>query len=158
MRKLGANTTDLVDVYVKQIRSILEFAVPVWHPSLTNEDRLKIERVQKSAFCIIMGQEYRSYRAALKHLQLETLFARRNKLSKKFANKCIKNTKFEKWFKPNQKRVYTRYLSPKFCEVYYRTERFRRSPISYLTSILNNQWPCNTLYNTILKVYCDSEL
>ena len=53
LKKLGANTIDLVDVYVKQIRSILEFAVPVWHPSLTNEDRLKIERVQKYAFCII---------------------------------------------------------------------------------------------------------
>ena len=78
LKKLGANTIDLVDVYVKQIRSILEFAVPVWHPSLTNEDRMKIERVQKSAFCIIMGQEYRSYRAALKHLRLETLFARIN--------------------------------------------------------------------------------
>ena len=139
LKKLGARTGDLVDVYIKQIRSLLEFAVSVWHPSLTNEDRLKIERVQKSAFCIILGQEYKSYRLALKHLELETLYSRRNKLCKKFAKKSLKNSKFAKWFKPYQKSVYTRFLSPKFCEVYYRTERFRKSPISYLTDILNNQ-------------------
>ena len=49
LKKFGASTNDLVDVYIKQIRSILEFAVAVWHPGLTGEDRLKIERVQKSA-------------------------------------------------------------------------------------------------------------
>merc|ERR1712129_484620 len=139
LKKLGARTGDLVDVYIKQIRSLLEFAVSVWHPSLTNEDRLKIERVQKSAFCIILGQEYKSYRLALKHLELETLYSRRNKLCKKFAKKSLKNSIFAKWFKPYQKSVYTSFLSPKFCEVYYRTERFRKSPISYLTDILNNQ-------------------
>ena len=45
LRKLGADQNDLLDVYFKQIRSILEYAVPVWHPSLTGEDRLRIERV-----------------------------------------------------------------------------------------------------------------
>ena len=139
LKQLGAKPSDLMDVYIKQIRCLLEFAVTVWHPSLTNEDRLKIERVQKAALYVIMGQEYRSYRTALKHFQLETLFLRRNKLCKTFAIKSLKDKKFSKWFKPNQKRVYTRYLSPKFCEVYYRTERFRKSPISYLTNILNNQ-------------------
>ena len=46
LRVLGANEDDLIDVYMKQIRSILEFAVPVWHSSLTGEDRADIERVQ----------------------------------------------------------------------------------------------------------------
>ena len=55
LKKLGANQDDLKDVYVKQIRSILEFAVPVWHSSLVGEDRLKTERVQKSALRIIFG-------------------------------------------------------------------------------------------------------
>jgi hypothetical protein len=138
LKKLGAETPDLIDVYVKQIRSPLEFAVAVWHPSLTNEDRLKIERVQKSALCIILGQNYKSYRSALKHLHIESLFSRRNKLCKKFARKSLKHTKFSKWFKPSTKRTITRNKPTKFCEVYSRTERFKRSPISYLTTILNS--------------------
>ena len=80
LKKFGASPTDLLDVYFKQIRSILEYAVPVWHPGLTGEDRLEIERVQKSALCIILGQNYKSYRAALKTLAIETLFQRRQKL------------------------------------------------------------------------------
>ena len=138
LKKLGAETAHLMDVYVKQIRSLLEFAVAVWHPSLTNEDRLKIERVQKSALCIILGQNYESYGSALKLLHLGTLFSRRNKLCKIFARKSLKHTKFSKWFKPNTKKTITRTKPSKFCEVYSRTERFRRSPISYLTNILNS--------------------
>ena len=123
---------------IKRIRSLLEFAVAVWHPSLTNEDRLKIERVQKSALSIIMGQEYKSYRSALKKFNLESLFSRRNKLCKKFARKSQRHTKFSKWFKPSTRRTLTRNIPKKCCEVYSRTERYKRSPISYLTNILNN--------------------
>lgn len=49
LKQLGANSNDLTDVYIKQIRSILEFSVPVWHPSLTEGDRMKIE---SSEVCI----------------------------------------------------------------------------------------------------------
>ena len=55
-------------IYIKQIRSILEFAVPVWHSSLIGVDRLKIERVQKTALHIILGDRYRSYNSALRCL------------------------------------------------------------------------------------------
>ena len=135
----GLKTSDLLEVYTKQVRSQLEFAVAVWHPNLTSEDRLKIERVQKSAFCIILGLEYKSYRKALKQLHLETLFERRNKLCKTFARKAQKHPKFTKWFKPNKKKSKTRNIPTKFSEVYARTDRFKQSPISYLTNILNHQ-------------------
>ena len=139
LKKLGANNLDLIDVYIKQVRSLLEFAVVVWHPSLRGEDRVRIERVQKSALCIILGETYHSYRSALKQAKLESLFSRRNKLCKKFAKKSLKNSKFSKWFKPNDRKTSTRLIKPKFCEVVCRTERFRRSPISYLTDILNEK-------------------
>ena len=32
---LGASRMDLLDVYMKQVRSILELAVPAWHPGIT---------------------------------------------------------------------------------------------------------------------------
>ena len=45
LKNLGADTGQLIDVYIKQIRSVLELAVPVWHSSLTVADRLRIEKV-----------------------------------------------------------------------------------------------------------------
>ena len=139
LKNLGAEVEDLLDVYFKQIRCLLEYGVAVWQPSLTNEDKIKIERVQKSALSIILGLKYRSYESALNKLNLETLSARRIRLCEKFAIKAQKHPKFTKWFKPNNKKSITRSKEPKFCEVYYRTERFRKSPISYLTRILNLQ-------------------
>ena len=139
LKKLGANTSDLIDVYTKLVRSQLELAVPAWHPGLSSEDRLRIERVQKSACCIMLGQNYKSYGKALKHLGLETLHERRNKLCKNFAKKSLKHPKFTKWFKPNVKKSCTRNIPTKFCEVYARTETFKKSPISYLTKLLNSK-------------------
>ena len=119
--------------------SILEFAVAVWHPGLTSEDRLRIERVQKSDFGIILGQQYKSYKSALRSLEMESLFSRRNKMCKKFATKALKHSKFEKWFKPNNSNTVTRAKPAKFCDVYSRTERFKRSPISFLTQFLSRK-------------------
>ena len=139
LKNFGAETQDLLEVYLKQIRCLLEYAVAVWQPSLTYEDSIKIERVQKSALSIILGQKYKSYKSALRELNLDTLYKRRIKLCMNFAKKAQKHTKFSRWFKQNEKVSVTRNKPTKFCEVYCRTERFKKSPISYLTTILNSQ-------------------
>ena len=51
----------LFDVYTKEIRSLLELAVPVWHSGLTNQQARNIERVQKLAFKIILQNNYFNY-------------------------------------------------------------------------------------------------
>ena len=61
LKNLGASESQLLDIYTKQIRSVFELVVPVWHSSLTSTDSLNIERVQKSAFHVILGQKYISY-------------------------------------------------------------------------------------------------
>ena len=38
LRKLWASRADLIDIFCKQIRNILEFAAPVWNSSLVGED------------------------------------------------------------------------------------------------------------------------
>ena len=127
----------MLDVYNKQIRSLLQFSAPVWHPSLTGEDRLKIERVQKSAFSIILGDQYTSYNTALKLLHMESLFSRRNKLCEKFAVKSQKHNKFTKCFKSRVKNTATKENPTKFCMVVSRTEILKRSPISFFINSLN---------------------
>ena len=131
MKKLGASIPDLIDVYIKQCRSVLELGVPAWSPGLTVGDSKKIERVQKSAFAIILGKDYSSYRRALELLQMQTLVDRRVTLCRKFAIKAFKSEKFTKWFSESESGL-------ELKEVNTRTSRYWKSPLPYLTDLLNN--------------------
>ena len=72
LKNFGASQDDIIDMFIKQIRSILELAVPAWQGSLTLEEKTDLERIQKSAVNIIMGQGYHSYDMVLKYLNLES--------------------------------------------------------------------------------------
>ena len=50
--------------------------------------------------------------------------------------KAYTHKKFTKWFKPTPE-VITRNKKPKFYDVVCKTTRFEKSPLSYLTKILN---------------------
>ena len=93
LKNHGAGYEDLLDVYMKQVRSVLELAVPAWHPGLTQSDSIDIERVQKAALHIILGNKYSSYSSALKTTQLDSLAARREALCLKFSKKAVKHEK-----------------------------------------------------------------
>ena len=45
---MGAKEEDLVKIYGKQVRGLLELAVPAWHESISQAEQLDIEGVQKS--------------------------------------------------------------------------------------------------------------
>ena len=47
LKSLGAKPKDLTDVFIKQVRSVLELAVPAWQGGLTKEEKLDLERVKK---------------------------------------------------------------------------------------------------------------
>ena len=101
LKRFGANTVDLVDIYRTQCRSVLEMAVPAWSAGLTISCSNQIERVQKTALAIILGENYVSYENALKTLKLDKLSDRREKLCITFAVKSYKSDKFKKWFYSN---------------------------------------------------------
>ena len=137
LKNLGANQIDLVDVYIKQIRCVLELAAPAWQGGISQVEKQDLERIQKSACHIILGEFYESYKDALKLLELETLNVRRNRLALKFSLKSEKHEKFKSWFKPAVKRVNTRLNINKYCDVRANHTRFANSPISFLTRLLN---------------------
>ena len=87
----GASESELKDIYIKQIRSALEYACVVWHPGLTKVNTSDVERVQKTALAVILGKNYLNYQNGLENLKLEKLSARREVLSKKFADKAFKS-------------------------------------------------------------------
>ena len=138
IKKFGANIEELVDLYSKYCRSILEFAVPVWHNAITVHESNSIERVQKMALHIILGDKYRNYETALGMVGLETLVSRRTQLCINFAKKAVKHSKFKHWFREKPK-VSTRQPAEKYWGPVTRTTRLKQSAIPYLTSLLNTQ-------------------
>ena len=91
MKNLGSDKLRLIDIYIKQVRSVLELAVPAWHPGLTCGDAVDIERVQRAALQISLGMNYTTYKAALNLFNLDTLETRRTLLCKKSSNKAVKH-------------------------------------------------------------------
>ena len=143
---LGATDCEMLDVYTKQIRSIVEMAVPVWEPGLSKQEAKQIERVQKTAFYVILGNRYRTYESALEELNCDTLEDRRVKLCTNFATKALNHPKYSNWFarsEPEQtNQTHTKTRRPKEAPtklkpIPFRTDRFRDSPLPYLTGLLN---------------------
>ena len=137
LKTMGASTTTLLDVYCKQVRSVLEFAAVVWDSGLTLENTTQIERAQKSAFAIILGAEYKSYNEACTRLSMETLAKRRKKLSLNFATNPVKHPVHKSWFLENDSARQTRSVKQPFKPAQARTTRFLKSAIPYLTELLN---------------------
>ena len=133
LKKYGASRKDLLDVYIKQCRCVLELAAPVWSAGISEMETKQLERVQKTAFAIILGRSYVSYDQALEELEMESLEDRRLDLCISFAKKAQKHEKFQNWFELSDSLTPTTY-QPVPC----RTKRFKKSPLPYLTALLNS--------------------
>ena len=111
-------------------------AVAAWNGAIIKRENIDIERVQKTALHVMLGGLYQSY--ALDLVGLETLDTRRQTLCLKFAKKAVKHKKHTNWFVPNTITVHTRQPHERFLPVYSKHKRFWKSPISYLTRLLNS--------------------
>ena len=139
LKNLGTSELDLLDVYQKQIRCTVEFAVPAWESGLKQYEVRQIERVQKAALAIIFDEKYKNYENALTLSGLESLASRRKAICLKFAQKAFQNPKYQHWFcnNPPKTGVTTKSEKPDLKPVSARTDRFKTSPIAYLTRLLN---------------------
>ena len=141
MKKLDVEPLDILEVYMKEIRSILELAVPAWHSGLTVKQAADIERVQRVAVAIILsdyktGKCEMSYSMALVTLDLEPLDMRRDKLCMNFAKKTLKSRHADMFqLNPNQHDTRNK---PRFANSSSNTKRFYNSPLNYLTRVLND--------------------
>ena len=105
---------------------------------ITCQNVTDLERVQKSAVKIILGEKYTSYTHGLNILNLQTLTERRHYLCTKFAIKNAKNDKFKHLFVQNRKPHIMNTRNPDiFVTQFARTERLRKSPIIYMQKLLN---------------------
>ena len=79
------------------------------------------------------------YKHALKTLDMKTLKVRRSELCLTFAKKALKSEKFANWFSINDNN-YDKTRSDKTVlnVVKTRTDKYMKSPVPYLTNILND--------------------
>ena len=64
MRKVSEFSISIDDkreIYILYIRSVLEQSSVVWHSSLNNEDVDDLEKVQKAAVRLILGDKCENY-------------------------------------------------------------------------------------------------
>ena len=99
--KFTNNKSHLIHIFKSQVRGVLEYCSTVWHSSLTKADSDDIERVQKAAVRLILGEKYQGYKDALQKMNLESLRERRVKMALNFAKKSLKLENFSKLFPLN---------------------------------------------------------
>ena len=138
MTNFTKSTHDKLHIYKVYIRSILEQACVVWHSSLSKRNERELERVQKVAVRLILG-ESKPYRESLTELKITTLKERRNELSVKFARKCLTSKKTSNIFIKNIRRHKMTLRSKEHFKVKHaKTVRMEKSAVINMTHQLNN--------------------
>ena len=138
LKEFGLAEKDLIEIYTLFIRSRLEYCAPAWNASLTQGDKDEIERIQKTMLKIVHGDDYEDYACALQKSNLTTLEERREALCLTFALKCTGDPKHKALFKLNENTFhhYPTKFTPPFCQ----NERYSKSPVPYLTGLLNEYY------------------
>ena len=118
----------------------MEYCCTVWHSSLSKTNVNDIERIQKSAVKLILKENYENYESALKLLNLDTLFKRREKLCLRFAKKCLKIENFKQLLPVRKsKHDMRKRKSEKFLIKNIETERYKKSAIPAMQKMLNDE-------------------
>ena len=135
-----SNRMDLKNIYLTFVRSVLEKSAVVWHSSLTKKNITALERVQKAAVRVILGNSFINYQEGLKTLNLDKLDARREKLCLKFAKKCLNNEKVKHMFpKKINKHLMKKRNIKKYKVNFARTKRYKKSAIPFMAELLNKE-------------------
>ena len=142
LMQLHLTWVELFDVYKKEVRSILEFAVPVWHSSITKKQSSEIEAIQKLSFRIILGPAYKSYHNACAIFETHTLEQRRLEICKRFVTKNLKSEDHCLFTKTENNPTHLRQRNrPIVVEQKCNTVTFQRSSLPFLSNMANSICP-----------------
>ena len=132
---------DMKTIYISFIRSILEQSCVIWHPSLTEHDRMSLERVQKNAFRNILQEKYENYENSLSILQMDSLYNRREKLMLSYSKKCLSLNVTKDMFplNTNEHGMNTR-SREKYQVTHANTSRLMNSTVPYMQRLLNKEY------------------
>ena len=142
LKGLGANKGQLVDALQKQVLSVLWLGAPAWYCQTTEQERKDIDRVAKVGLRIIFGEAYCGFENCLLSAKMLRPTEQLAKMTSRFAAKNVSHNKFSQWFEPaTRKTINTRSTKniQKYKSVPARTARYAKSPIPYMTQMLNKQ-------------------
>ena len=95
LRHAGTTTRHLLKFYITLIQPGLEYAAPVWHPSITQTLSENIEWVQHASLHILFPEL--SYEQVMNRTGLLTLYAWQPQLCLRFAHLQYHNPDFRHW-------------------------------------------------------------
>jgi hypothetical protein len=129
LKRANISPADIISVYNSIIRSVLEYACEIWHPSLTQAQARQLEHIQKRA--IKIANSNIDYADALCLYNIDTLYKRREDRCKNFFNDMCKsghrlNSLLPPINKVNHLRSRKRFQLPRV-----KTERLKKSPVYY---------------------------
>jgi hypothetical protein len=134
LKKCSNNIADMLHFYTAVIRPVLEYACPVWHTSITNEQCRCLESIQRRAIYIINGIN-EDYTTFCINNNLPSLYERRCELSKSFFNNSVlPSASCLHYLMPDRRdiNITAKLRNPNvFCLPFVRTERFKHSFINY---------------------------
>ena len=140
MKSLGVSQATLVKYWVAEGRSALEMCAPLWHSSLTAAQSRALARVQRVAMAAITSVWGASHSEQLSALSLQPLAERRVELCRRFARRTAERSRHQDMFQPvdNPRPARGAAKRPVYIERWSRTTAYRRSPLQYLTRLLNS--------------------
>ena len=152
---------ELLGVLREQIVSICEVGVPWWGPMITKQESNMLERVLKTGLHIIFQEKYINFKHALKLGNFLSLKERRVIQITKFSKKSYKNSRFKTWFceaedQPTVRDLRKKKIAPLLKPVMCRTQRYARSSLPVMTSILS--WHPPLRYTPIDLAWASSNL
>ena len=139
LKSLGLPPSELKSIFSLFILPSLTYASPAWSSSLSRTQKDSLEKIQKRACKIILGNTYTSYEAALDTLNIPTLSETYNINLASFGRKLMSHPVLRGLLPPplSPPRRVTRHqniLQP----LRARTLRYKNSPIPAMVNILNN--------------------
>ena len=137
LKSLGATNAQLIDTLEKQILSVLWLGAPAWYCLLTQAEKTHIDRVGKVGMKIIFWEQYSGFENSIQLTGISRLTDSLAKMIKRLAAKSANHEKFSKWFQLLTTQTCTRSKKTRYIPIHTRIERFDKSPIPYLTKILN---------------------
>ena len=137
MKLLKLDNDLILDYYLKEIRPLAEQGVIVWNSGLTKAQVSDIEKIQKVALLIILGEDYSKYPVACQSFDISTLTTRRAQLCENFALKLYLGPRREQFFTTLQPNVDIRKITQLVKENTCRTTRCFNAPHNYIARLVN---------------------
>jgi len=132
LKRAGVDKQDLLYFFLTVIRPVLEYACPAWHTSLTKQQTISLENIQRRALQIFAGNI--PYDEACCLFKLTSLTERRDSLCSKLFRQLVSPSHILHCLLPAQRddgltgRLRTR---NKYPTARARTNRFKNSFIPY---------------------------